>query len=153
MVKDVRKQEVERPVIYQLLVRTFGNANESRVPNGSMEENGCGKFADIGGGALTSLKQMGFTHIWLTGVLEQASGTDYPNRPADDPALLKGKAMYLRRSYKLGGTEDVATLTIFEGREAPAEVDFFFAFPRRFCRFVTELRKLRTRSRAGARRW
>ena len=35
---------------------------------------------------------MGFTHLWLTGVLEQASATAYPGRPADDPDILKGKA-------------------------------------------------------------
>ena len=101
MFKDVRKAEVQRPVIYQLMVRTFGNANETRVRNGSMEVNGCGKFADINEAALESLKKMGFTHLWLTGVLEQASGTEYPNRAADDPALLKGKAgsPYAIRDY------------------------------------------------------
>ena len=81
-----------RPVIYQLMVRTFGNANETRKINGTLAENGCGKFADINEVALNSLKQMGFTHIWLTGVLEQASGTAYPDRPADDPDILKGIA-------------------------------------------------------------
>jgi glycosidase len=82
----------ERPVIYQLMVRTFGNTNETRKTNGTLEENGCGKFAHITPAALASLKEMGFTHLWLTGVLEQASGTAYPNRPADDPDILKGIA-------------------------------------------------------------
>lgn len=83
---------VLRPVIYQLLVRTFGNTNETRKTNGTLAENGCGKFADITDAALESLRAMGFTHLWLTGVLEQASGTAYPNRPADDPDILKGIA-------------------------------------------------------------
>ena len=81
-----------RPVIYQLMVRTFGNTNETRKSNGTLAENGCGKFNDINRAALVSLKAMGFTHLWLTGVLEQASGTAYPNRPADDPDILKGIA-------------------------------------------------------------
>ncbi len=81
-----------RAVIYQLLVRTFGNTNTRQKFNGSMQENGCGKFHDISRIALVSLKKMGFTHIWLTGVLEQASGTAYPNRPADIPDILKGIA-------------------------------------------------------------
>ena len=81
-----------RPVIYQLLVRTFGNLNETRKPWGTLEENGSGKFADITPAALESIRQMGFSHIWLTGVIEQASGTDYPGRPADVPGILKGKA-------------------------------------------------------------
>ena len=83
---------VTRPVIYQLLVRTFGNTNETRKPNGTLAENGCGKFSDITDAALEALRAMGFTHLWLTGVLEQASGTAYPNRPADDPDILKGIA-------------------------------------------------------------
>ncbi len=90
-----------RPVIYQLFVRLFGNTNETRKPHGSIEENGCGKFADINGAALSSLKEMGFTHVWLTGILEQASGTDYPGRPGDDPDILKGMAgsPYAIRDY------------------------------------------------------
>ncbi len=84
--------ESPRPVIYQLMVRTFGNTNETRKINGTLSENGCGKFAHITPAALASIKQLGFTHIWLTGVLEQASGTAYPNRPADDPDILKGIA-------------------------------------------------------------
>ena len=81
-----------RPVIYQLMVRTFGNTSETRKTNGTLAENGCGKFADITPGALDSLKEMGFTHLWLTGVFEQASGTAWPNRPADAPDILKGIA-------------------------------------------------------------
>jgi glycosidase len=90
-----------RPVIYQLMVRTFGNTRETRTPGGSLEENGCGKFADINAPALAALKQMGFTHLFLTGVLEQASGTAYHDRPADDPDLLKGLAgsPYAIRDY------------------------------------------------------
>ena len=84
--------EPRRPVIYQLLPRLFGNTVETRKINGTIEENGCGKFADINGAALGSLKEMGFTHLWLTGVMEQASSTPYPGRPADDPDILKGLA-------------------------------------------------------------
>ena len=90
-----------RPVIYQLMVRLFGNTNERRKPHGTIQENGCGKFVDINEAALKSLRKMGFTHVWLTGVLEQASGTSYPKRPADDAALLKGLAgsPYAIRDY------------------------------------------------------
>ena len=81
-----------RIVIYQLMVRTFGNTNLARKPGGTIAESGCGKFSDIDASALESIFKMGFTHIWLTGVLEQASGTDYPGRPADVPDILKGRA-------------------------------------------------------------
>ena len=92
MSASARADDTVRPVIYQLMVRTFGNTNETRRTNGSLEENGCGKFAHITPNALASIREMGFTHIWLTGVLEQASGTSYEGRPADDPDILKGIA-------------------------------------------------------------
>jgi glycosidase len=82
----------QRPVIYQLLPRLFSNTVETRKISGTIGENGCGKFAGINDVALTSLKGMGFTHLWLTGVLEQASATAYPGRPGDDPDILKGLA-------------------------------------------------------------
>ncbi|MGB1936783.1 MAG: alpha-amylase family glycosyl hydrolase [Akkermansiaceae bacterium] len=90
-----------RPHIYQLMVRHFGNTHESPKVNGSMAENGCGKFADINNAALKSLRKLGITHVWLTGVLEQASSTSYPDRPADNPLLVKGKAgsPYAIRDY------------------------------------------------------
>lgn len=83
------------------MVRHFGNTNETRQMNGTIEENGCGKFNDINDSALLALKELGITHIWLTGVLEQASSTAYPGRPADSPLLLKGKAgsPYAVRDY------------------------------------------------------
>lgn len=86
--------DVSKPRIYQFLPRLFGNTNETRKPNGFIEENGVGKFADMSEAALASLKAMGFTHIWPTGVLQQATATDYEaiGEPADDPDLLKGLA-------------------------------------------------------------
>jgi len=80
--------------IYQLFVRLFGNLKETRQQNGTLAENGVGLFADVNNAALGSLKQMGFTHIWLTGVLQQATATDYSEagQPADDTDLLKGLA-------------------------------------------------------------
>ena len=80
--------------IYQMFPRLFGNTNETRKPNGTLGENGVGKFKDINAAALKSLNELGFTHIWLTGVLQQATATDYASigQPADDPDLLKGLA-------------------------------------------------------------
>ncbi len=81
-----------KPLIYQLFVRHFGNLNTKRVKNAPIEVNGCGKFADITHKALAEISEMGFTHVWLTGILEHASGTAYPGRPADSPKILKGIA-------------------------------------------------------------
>jgi len=83
-----------KPVIYQLFVRLFGNIQVPVVQNGTIEENGCGKFLDINDAALSSLKAMGITHIWLTGVLEHATMSDFTSfgiQP-DDWRLVKGRA-------------------------------------------------------------
>ncbi len=87
--------ETDRRVrIYQLLVRLFGNVNETRKVDGSLAENGVGKFDDINDAAIDAIRDLGCTHIWLTGVLRQATSTDYSKigLPADDPDLLKGLA-------------------------------------------------------------
>jgi glycosidase len=90
----VSSRAKERVHIYQLFVRLFGNTNEIRKQNGTLAENGVGKFADINNAALASISRMGFTHIWLTGILQQATATDYSKfgQPADDTDLLKGLA-------------------------------------------------------------
>lgn len=89
-----RLEQGSRVRIYQLLVRLFGNTNATRKINGTLAENGVGKFSDINDAALDAIRGMGFTHIWLTGVLRQATSTDYSKigLPADDPDLLKGLA-------------------------------------------------------------
>lgn len=90
-----------RTTIYQLFVRHFSNTCEPQVLDGTIEQNGCGKFAGITENALSQILAMGFSHVWLTGVLEQASLTCYPEIPADDPLLMKGKAgsPYAVRDY------------------------------------------------------
>jgi glycosidase len=81
-------------IIYQLLVRLFGNKNTNNVFNGSITENGCGKFDDITDVALYELKRMGITHVWYTGVIEHATTTDYSDYgiEPDSPDVVKGKA-------------------------------------------------------------
>jgi glycosidase len=83
-----------KPVIYQLVVRTFGNTKGSRVCDGTLEENGCGKFDDINDAAIAGLRELGVTHIWLTGVLRQATLTDHCDvgLSADPPDIVKGRA-------------------------------------------------------------
>lgn len=84
----------EKIVIYQVFTRLFGNSNLRCKPNGTMEENGCGKMADFTIKALGEIKQLGATHIWYTGIIEHATHTNYSRwgiRP-DHPAVVKGKA-------------------------------------------------------------
>ena len=84
----------QKPRIYQMMLRMFGNENETKKQNGTLAENGTGKFSDLNAETLDRLKETGFTHIWITGVLQQATSTDYASvgQPADDPDLLKGIA-------------------------------------------------------------
>ncbi len=81
-------------VIYQLMTRLFGNKNTTNKPYGTIEENGVGKFNDINPAALRSLKGMGITHVWYTGVIEHAVLTDYTKFgiALDDADVVKGRA-------------------------------------------------------------
>jgi len=85
---------VGKPRIYQMLVRLFSNTNGTRKANGTLVENGAGKFDEISDMALDGLKGMGITHLWLCGVPRQATGTDHPTVALgpDDADLLKGIA-------------------------------------------------------------
>jgi glycosidase len=85
---------MEKIIIYQLFVRLFGNSNTNNVFEGSIEDNGCGKFNDITDLALRELKRLGITHIWYTGVIEHATATDYSEYGIvpDNPLIVKGKA-------------------------------------------------------------
>lgn len=83
-----------KPVIYQLLPRLFGNTNAQCVPNGTIEQNGCGKLNDITPRVLRSIKDLGATHVWYTGVIEHAHTTDYTQYgiTRHNPYIVKGQA-------------------------------------------------------------
>ncbi|NVB38702.1 hypothetical protein G6O69_12745 [Pseudenhygromyxa sp. WMMC2535] len=96
----------ERPVIYELVVRHFGNDNQTRAENGSLAQNGVGKFNDISDAAAAALVELGVTHVWLSGALRQASLTNYAgyDMPAEDPDAVRGRAGWLyaiRDAYDL----------------------------------------------------
>lgn len=81
-------------IIYQVFPRHFGNREENPVPNGSIQRNGIGKFADFTPKALDEIKQLGATDVWYTGVIAHATKTDYSafNIPKDHDAIVKGNA-------------------------------------------------------------
>ncbi len=89
--------------IYQIFTRLFGNKKTTNKPNGSIVENGCGKFNDISSKALEEIKSLGMTHIWFTGIIDHSSLTSYEefNIKADHPDYVKGKAgsPYAIRNY------------------------------------------------------
>ncbi|WP_430456206.1 alpha-amylase family protein [Rheinheimera sp.] len=87
-------EPVGKIVVYQAFTRLFGNNNPANIPWGSAAQNGVGKFNDINDAALLALKQMGVSHLWLTGVPHHALIADYSayGISADDPDVVKGRA-------------------------------------------------------------
>ena len=87
-------KQQDKPIIYQVIPRLFGNMNDRCVKNGSLAENGSGKFSSFTHTALKSIKELGVTHIWYTGIIEHATKTDYSayNIRRDHTAIVKGKA-------------------------------------------------------------
>ena len=85
----------EKPIIYQLLPRLFANPCNHCVPNGTIQQNGSGKMNDITKKALKSIKGLGVTHIWYTGVIEHSNQTDYSRYGIhrDNPHVVKGLSL------------------------------------------------------------
>ncbi len=94
---------MEKLIIYQLFPRIFTNKCQDPKPWGSLEENGAGKLNDLKGATLDSLKAMGVNCLWLTGVIEHATKTPFPEigLPGDNPNVVKGEAgsPYAIRDY------------------------------------------------------
>ena len=81
-------------VIYQVLPRLFGNGNTTCKENGTIEENGCGKLNNFTDDVLARIHDMGFTHVWYTGVIRHATQTNYSSFgiPTQHAEVVKGKA-------------------------------------------------------------
>ena len=84
----------DKLIIYQIFTRIFSNENTNNKFYGSLEENGVGKFNDINTNALKSLKNLGVSHVWYTGIIEHATMTDYAafGIQKDHPQVVKGRA-------------------------------------------------------------
>lgn len=89
--------------IYQMLPRLFGNNSNTNIKNGTIEENGSGKFNDITFDVLKKLSKSGYTHIWYIGIIAHATANDYTKYgiPQEYPEIIKGKAgsPYAIRDY------------------------------------------------------
>lgn len=109
-------------IIYQTLVRCFGNKTNKNTYYGSITENGCGKFNDISHEALSALKEFGVDYVWYTGVIEHASMTDYSDYgiSMDDPDVVKGIA---GSPYAIKDYYDLAPDLAVDIRERMAEFE------------------------------
>ena len=85
---------MEKIIIYQVFTRLFGNRNTERVENGTIVENGCGKFSDFDTATLRRIKRLGANHVWYTGVVRHATCTDYSAHgiPRQTASVVKGCA-------------------------------------------------------------
>ena len=81
-------------VIYQMMVRVFGNDNTTNIYNGTREQNGCGRMSDITPEALQSIRRLGCNYVWYTGILQQATKPDWSQYglPRQTAAVVKGNA-------------------------------------------------------------
>jgi glycosidase len=93
----------EKIIIYQLMPRWFTNSSAENVFNGTLEQNGVGKLNDIKTTALRSIKALGATHVWYTGIIEHATKSDYSTFgiKSSNDQVVKGKAgsPYAIRDY------------------------------------------------------
>lgn len=92
--KPLQPERHGKPVVYQVFTRLYGNKNETNKPWGTIKENGVGKFNDFDKTALASIKALGTSHIWYTGVIHHALVNDYTGLGIsnDDPDVIKGRA-------------------------------------------------------------
>lgn len=87
-------EKSQKMVIYQMMTRLFANTNTTNKKYGTIQENGVGKMNAITDSALISLRELGISHVWYTGVIEHALLTDYTayGIPLDDADVVKGRA-------------------------------------------------------------
>ena len=83
---------MNKPIIYQMLPRLWGNSNENQIWNGNLKENGTGKFSDINEATLKYLKWMGCSHVWYTGILRHSTQESEAGCIQSHPQFVKGKA-------------------------------------------------------------
>ena len=75
-----------------MLPRLWGNDKVRPKKNGSLEENGTGKFSDIDTATLEYLKWLGCSHVWYTGILRHSTQATEDGCIGSHPQFVKGKA-------------------------------------------------------------
>ena len=83
---------MNKPIIYQMLPRLWGNGTENPQRNGNLSDNGTGHFSDIDTATLEYLKWMGCSHVWYTGVIRHSTQESGYGCLPSHPQFVKGKA-------------------------------------------------------------
>ena len=83
---------MQKPIIYQMLPRLWGNDTVRPKKNGGLSDNGTGKFSDIDVASLEYLKWLGCSHVWYTGVIRHSTQASEDGCTPSHPQFVKGKA-------------------------------------------------------------
>ena len=85
--------KTDKLTVYQMMFHLWGNKNTTNKPNGSAQENGVTKFKDVNDLALQKLKEFGYSHLYMTGLIEHATMEDLTSIgiPKDHPDVVKGR--------------------------------------------------------------
>ena len=79
-------------IIYQMLPRLWGNIGGKNIKNGTLKDNGCGKFSSIDTISLEYLRSLGVSHVWYTGIIRHATAEDSDGCTPSSADWVKGRA-------------------------------------------------------------
>lgn len=79
-------------IIYQMLPRLWGNIGGKNIKNGTLKDNGCGKFSSIDTISLEYLRSLGVSHVWYTGIIRHATAEDSDGCTTSSADWVKGRA-------------------------------------------------------------
>lgn len=79
-------------IIYQMLPRLWGNIGGENIKNGTLKDNGCGKFSNIDTISLEYLRSLGVSHVWYTGIIRHATAEDSDGCTPSSADWVKGRA-------------------------------------------------------------
>lgn len=79
-------------IIYQMLPRLWGNIGGKNIKNGTLKDNGCGKFSSIDTISLEYLRSLGVSHVWYTGIIRHATAEDSAGCTPSSSDWVKGRA-------------------------------------------------------------
>ena len=83
---------MDKPIIYQMLPRLWGSDKVRPKKNGTLTDNGTGKFSDIDTNTLEYLKWLGCSHVWFTGIIRHSTQASEEGCTPSHPQFVKGKA-------------------------------------------------------------
>ena len=75
-----------------MLPRLWGNDNSNPKYNGTLPENGTGRFSDIDTSTLEYIKWLGCSHVWYTGILRHSTQASTEGCIPSHPQFVKGNA-------------------------------------------------------------